>query len=145
MTSTIHPTQSPVRPGLPAVLLFDALTCLAMGIALLALAAPVAALTGLPTGLLTVAGVLLLPCACLMFVAGRRSPPLTGLVWLIVFGNLAWVAASAAVLFMIPGITPLGHAFVIGQAIVVLILAVLEWRGMVQATASPPPPLHLTC
>ncbi|MBL0920258.1 MAG: hypothetical protein IBJ14_16265 [Hydrogenophaga sp.] len=136
MSASPLPTQRPPRPGLQAVLLLDALTCLAMGVALLAWAAPVATFTGLPPRLPVVAGVLLLPCALLMFVAGRRSPLLTGLVWLIVFGNLAWVAASAGVLFMVPSLNLIGQVLVVGQAVFVLAMAFLEWRGLAQATAS---------
>jgi hypothetical protein len=137
MSSSIHPTQRSPLPRLQAVLLFDALTCLAMGIALLALAAPLARFTGLPAPLLTVAGVVLLPCALAMFVAGRRQPLMAGLTWLIVFGNLVWVAASVGVLFMVPDITHFGQAFVVLQAVVVLALAVFEWRGLAVETVSP--------
>lgn len=136
MSFSTLPTQRAPRPGLRAVLLLDAFSCLAMGVALLAWAAPIAAFTGLPPRLLVVAGVLLLPCALLMFVAGRRAPLLTGLVWLIVFGNLAWVAASAGVLFMVPGINLIGQVLVVGQGVFVLAMALLEWRGLAQATAS---------
>ncbi len=118
------------RSRLGAVLLFDAATCLAMAVLLLGLSALIAAWTGLPGRLLTVAGLLLLPCALLMSIAGRRRPPPPALVRLIVAGNLGWAAASVAVLFMVDGIGLLGQVFVIAQALVVLLLAGLEWRGL---------------
>lgn len=124
--------MNPTRPAsgrLGAVLLFDAATCLAMGVALLALAGMLAPILGLPAPLLRWAGALLLPCALLMAIAGRRVPPPRALVWLIVAGNLAWVAASGYVAAALPGITAAGQFVVVGQALAVLVLAVLEWRG----------------
>lgn len=129
--STLATTSAdPWRPGLPGVLLFDAATCALMGAALLALAAPLATLLGLPPGLLRWAGLLLLPCAALMAVAARQWPPATALVGLIVAGNLAWAVASIVVAFAVESINGLGRAFVIGQALAVLGLATLEWRGL---------------
>lgn len=124
--------MNPTRPAsarLGAVLLFDAATCLAMGVALLALADLLASFLGLPVALLRWAGALLLPCAALMAIAGRRVPPPRALVMLIVAGNLAWVAASAYVAAALPGIAAAGQVVVIVQALAVLVLAVLEWRG----------------
>jgi hypothetical protein len=131
MTST-----TPVLPttaaglSLNAVLLFDAATCAAMGLALLALTLPIGALLGLPAALLSAAGVLLLACAVPMFIAGRQRPPAAGLVMLIVIGNLAWALASVYVALATEGITALGQVFVFAQALVVLVLAGLEWRGL---------------
>lgn len=58
------------------MLLFDAATCLLMGVALIALAEVMAAWFGLPTALLRWASVLLLPCAALTLCradVGRRT------------------------------------------------------------------------
>ena len=101
-----------------------------MGIALIALADAMSAWLGLPIALLRWAGVLLLPCAALMLIAGRYTSAPRVLVLLIVAGNLAWVAASAYVAVAIADITPFGQIFVIVQALIVLGLAVLEWRGL---------------
>jgi hypothetical protein len=117
------------RPGLAAVLLFDAFTCAVMGVVLLVLTSFLAALLGLPGALLTWAGVLLLASAVLMLVAGRQRPPAVALVMLIVLGNVAWAIASGYVAFAIDGITAVGRVFVIAQALAVLVLAWLEWRG----------------
>lgn len=130
--------MNPTRPAsgrLAAVLLFDAATCLAMGVALLALAGVLASFLGLPVALLRWAGVLLLPCAALMAIAGRRVPPPRALVMLIVAGNLGWVTASAYVAVALPGLTTAGQVGVLAQGLAVLVLAVLEWRGSVGSAA----------
>jgi hypothetical protein len=127
-TPTVATTAQ--RPGLPAVLLFDAATGVLMGAALLALTAPLATLFGLPPTLLRWAGLLLIPFAVLMVVSARQRPPSATLLMLVVAGNLAWVAASFGVLIMVEAITTLGTAFVLLQAAAVLVLAALEWRGL---------------
>ena len=45
------------------------------------------------------------------------------------YGNLAWVAASFAVLALARP-TPLGAAFLVAQALAVMVLALMEWRGL---------------
>jgi hypothetical protein len=129
MTNATLPTAS-ARPGLAAVLLFDAFTCAAMGIALLAVTPWLSSWLGLPEALLTWAGVLLLGSAVLMAVAGRQRPPGAALVTLIVAGNVAWGLASFYVVYAIDNITFLGSVFVVVQALAVLVLAWLEWRGL---------------
>lgn len=116
------------EPDLTQILRVDAFTCAAMGLLLVAAATPMSALLGLPAQLLFWAGVVLFPCAALMFVAAKW-PRFAALVWVIVLGNLAWIVASAVVgLAFNP--TPLGLAFVVVQAAVVAVLAWLEWRGL---------------
>lgn len=129
MPETI-PLSPPSRfePDLTQILRVDAFTCIAMGMLLVAAATPMSALLGLPAPLLLWAGVVLFPCAALMLMAAQR-PRFAPLVWVIVLGNLTWVAASAVVgLAFDP--TPLGLAFVVVQAAVVAVLAWLEWRGL---------------
>ncbi|WP_143435921.1 hypothetical protein [Hydrogenophaga sp. IBVHS1] len=134
MTSTTNATSTldtaPPRPSLAAVLIFDAFTCAAMGLGLLVLTQVLAALLGLPPALLKWAGLLLMPCALLMMVAGVRQPPIAALVLLIVIGNIAWVLASLFFAFSIDGITSIGRTAVLAQAAAVLLLAWLEWRGL---------------
>ncbi len=134
MNSMTNPTTTldtaPTRPSLAAVLIFDAFTCAAMGVGLLALAQFLATLLGLPPALVKWAGLLLIPCAVLMVVAGVKRPPPAALVLLIVVGNVAWVIASLFVALSIDGITPIGLAAVLVQAGAVLLLAWLEWRGL---------------
>ena len=115
------------RLNLSTVRLFDAATCLAMGAALLAATATLGVLLGLPEPLLTSAGILLLACAVPMVAAGLQRPPSGWLVTLVVLGNLAWALASGYIAFATPGITGLGRAFVVAQAVAVIVLAWLEW------------------
>lgn len=123
---------SPLLQRLPlrGVLAFDASTGIIMGLLLSLMPMPLSAWLGLPAALLLAAGLLLFPSAALMLLAAARPHLL--LVGLVVFGNVAWVVASALVLVMM-GPTVLGAVFVIGQAVVVAVLAWVEWqlRGQV--------------
>lgn len=118
------------KQALSRILRLDAITCIAMGAALLVLGEFIARLTGLPSGLLFFAGVALIPIGLFMAAtaawwADRALP-----VWLIILGNAGWVVASLAVLAVVPSIGKLGVAFVLAQAAVVAFLAYLEWRNL---------------
>ena len=115
------------------ILLIDAATCVAMGLALALAAQIISAPLGLPAPLLQYAGVALLPIgAYIAWVATRRNPPRGG-VLVVVGGNALWIAASVALLasgWVSP--SPLGSAFVMAQALAVALLDVLEyvaWRN----------------
>ena len=108
----------------------DAATCLLMGVLLVFAAQPLAALLALPSSLLFYAGILLFPCAALMVFAGRKTSPNSILVWLVIVGNVAWVAASIFVITAWFSPSSLGLAFVLAQAAAVAILALLEYRGL---------------
>jgi hypothetical protein len=127
MTQLTLADRAPRAFTLQQILGFDALTCVAMGLLLLAAAAPLAGLLGLPQDLLFHAGAVLLPCAALMYAAARTLN--RSLVWLVILGNVAWVVASVAVAFLVEP-TSLGLVFIVAQAVVVDILAFLEWRKM---------------
>lgn len=107
------------------VLGFDALTCVAMGLALTAFAQPLSGWLGLSPTLLLWAGLILFPSALAMVLAALR--PVRVLVGLVVAGNVLWTVASLAVL-VVAGSTVLGGAFVIVQAAAVAVLAWLESR-----------------
>jgi hypothetical protein len=121
---------------LRTVLAVDAATCGVMGLVLIIGAGFIAGLTGLPAALLLYAGIALLPIAAFMaIVASRPTPPAAG-VWLIVLGNIGWIAAS--VLLILSGwVAPnaLGHAFVLVQALIVAGLSWLEY-GALSGTAA---------
>ena len=51
------------------------------------------------------------------------------LVWAVVVGNLAWVAASAVVALLAP-LTVLGTVVAVVQAVGVAVFADLEWLGL---------------
>lgn len=118
------------RLPLRGVLAFDAATGIIMGLLLSLMPVPLSAWLGLPAALLLAAGLLLFPSAALMLLASAR--PHLVLVSLVVFGNVAWVVASGLVLVMM-GPTVLGAVFVIGQAVVVAVLAWVEWQLRIQA------------
>lgn len=118
---------------LARVLQFDALTCLVMGLLLVLAKAALAPLLGLSPALLLVAGLLLFPCAALMWLTGRSAKPATLLVWVVVLGNVAWVLASLLVAFVWFTPTTLGQIFLVVQALAVLGLAELEYVGLRRA------------
>jgi hypothetical protein len=60
-------------------------------------------------------------------------------VWLVIAGNVAWVAGSAALLIA-GGVSPnlLGYVFVVAQALAVVLLAELEYAGLRKASVGSP-------
>ncbi|MCO5121516.1 MAG: hypothetical protein M9951_18030 [Burkholderiaceae bacterium] len=121
--------QPPAFASLRNVLGIDAVTCLAMGLALMALARPLGGLFDLPPRLLFFAGLVLLPCAALMYAAARSAGPNRALAWSVILGNLAWIVASVGVAVALAPAS-LGMAFLLAQAAVVAVLAGLEYRGL---------------
>lgn len=127
MTTSAPAPLSASRLSLRNLLLADAATCAAMGLALASGAAPLAALTGLPAALLSYAGLALLPIAAVMLLVALRPALQPAGTWLVIAGNAAWVAASLALLlsgWVAP--TATGTAFVVVQALAVAVLAKLE-------------------
>ena len=125
--------KSASQLSLQSILKLDAATCAAMG-ALLALAsAPAAGLTQISAPLLFWAGLVLFPVAGFMFACAQmRRVPMwaTGLV---VVGNGLWVLASLALpLAGLIAPNALGWLFLVGQAVVVLVFAALEWGAVQQ-------------
>ncbi len=116
---------------LRTVLLVDAATCLATGLLMAFGAGLLSGLTQLPPELLRSAGLSLFPIAAFIaFVATRAELPRAG-VWLVILGNIGWVAASLWVIF--GGATSpntFGYAFVAVQALAVAVLAELEFTGV---------------
>lgn len=116
--------------NLKSTLIIDAATCAALFVLCVFATATVAALLGLPTDVVTVAGWIGLPSALLMLFVANQKAPSKGLANLIAVGNLGWVAASLAVLIIFAGqMTWLGIAVVAIQAVVVLDLAIFEAKG----------------
>ena len=113
------------------VLALDCASCLVIGLSLALGAEPLSGLFGLGERLLFGAGLLLLPLAAFIgWLASRPAPP-SPLVWLVIAGNAAWTAESF-LLIATEGarITALGTAFVAGQALAVLGVALLEYVGL---------------
>lgn len=119
--------STPVRgPALKTLLGFDAGTCAGFGALLVAASGSLSGLLGLPAALLFYAGLALLPCAALMFVAMRTLNK--ALVWVVIVGNFAWVAASLAVAIALAP-SALGMGFLLAQAAFVAVLGWLEMRA----------------
>jgi hypothetical protein len=134
-TVTSKATAANSAPGLTLRTLFwvDALTGLAMGMLLVAAADLLSGLLGLPKDFLFIAGVALFPSAGLMWFtsrAGTQKHPPAVLSWMIIIGNIGWVIASVLTIEVWFEATVTGMIFVATQALVVLVLAVLEYRGL---------------
>jgi hypothetical protein len=123
------------RNFLRTVLLADAATCVATGLLMTAGSDLLSGLTHIPTALLLSAGLSLFPIAAVIaFVAMRPGTWPLG-VWLVILGNVGWVVGSLYLL--IPGtMAPngLGHAFLIVQALAVVVLTELEIMGVRRVT-----------
>ena len=128
MIDTNHPNF------LRTVLLADAATCVATGLLMTAGSGHIAGLTHKPAAVLMSAGLSLFPIAAVIaFVALRPGTWPLG-VWLVILGNIGWVIGSLYLL--VPGtIAPnaLGCAFLIVQAVAVLVLTELEIMGIRRA------------
>jgi hypothetical protein len=123
--------------SLRALLFADAMTCAAMGALLVSGSGLVAGLTDIPAPLLFYAGLSLLPVAAFMALVALQVPVSGPLAWLVIGGNVLWVAAS--LLLLVSGwIAPnaLGLAFVIAQAVAVAALALLELGALRQPAAT---------
>ncbi len=118
------------------VLLLDAVSSGAMGLAMIAFAELLADLLQLPVELVSQAGIILLPFAAFVGFVASRSEPARLAVWAIIAINIVWVVDSVVLLFT-GWVAPnaLGHVFVIGQAAVVLTLADFEYMGLKRSTA----------
>ena len=122
------------NPHLRGALLADALASGAMGLLMAGGAELAAPLLGLPRALLFWSGLALLPFALFVsWIARRREPPQVA-VQTVLLVNLAWVAASALVLTLLPvAPTALGYVFITLQALAVLALAAAQWIGLTRA------------
>ncbi|QFU15847.1 hypothetical protein [Microvirga thermotolerans] len=118
-------------PLLRQALVADAATSGACGLLLLLAAGPLASLLGLPAPLLRLSGAALLPYAGLVGYLGLRDRLPRGIVWAVVIGNAVWAADS--LLLLVSGWvepTRAGYAFVIAQALAVLMYAELQYVGL---------------
>lgn len=112
------------------VLWLDAASGLGMGLSHLLLAEPLSGWTGIPAAWLQVAALVVLGAASLAAWLATRVEPPAGGVKLLAAGNFAWVAASLWLAFGAGlSLTPLGLGWVLAQAVMVLVMAELEWAG----------------
>jgi hypothetical protein len=128
-------TTMPSSNALQNVPLLAAATCVGAG-ALMAFGSNfVASLTALPAPLLFWAGLILFPVAAMIIYAGVQAIPPRPLVWLIILGNIGWVAASLGVFaFIAPN--ALGIIFILAQAAAVAVLALLEHSALQRSGAA---------
>lgn len=118
----------------------DAIASGAIALLLLIGADLLAPFLGLPASFLRWTTALLFPFVALLAWAALRQPTPLGATRLIVLVNLAWVVASFAFAALQPfAVTALGTAFVLAQALALLLLATLQWAGLRQSGAAPRP------
>ncbi len=116
------------------VLCVDAATSVATGALLSLESARLATLLGFPDGLLFWAGVALFPITAFMLWTGLARDLSRPAVWTVIIGNAGWVAGSVLLLLATAPTGP-GYAFVIVQAVVVALLAELEYVGLRRLSA----------
>ena len=117
--------------GLRRVLWADALSGSGSAALHLALTGSLSTLLGLPGVLLTGSGIALLVYVALAGSLALQATPSRALLSLLVIGNFAWVAACL-VLLVGSQVAPtlLGQAYLVVQAVAVLVLAELQWMAL---------------
>jgi hypothetical protein len=118
-------------PLLRQALVADATTSAAFGLLMLIGAGPLSGVLGLPEMLLRIAGLVLLPYAGFIGWLGVRETIQKPVAWAVVLGNALWVANSLLLLmsgWVAP--TSAGYAFMIAQALVVLMYAEFQYVGL---------------
>ncbi len=118
------------------VLIVDAAFSGASGMTLLAAAAPLAALFGLPWGLVAGAGAFLLPYAIFVGALGLSAQLPRGLVWFVVAGNALWTIESLLLLAQTAP-TPVGVTAIVGQAAVVAAIGAAQAIGLTRSSLRP--------
>ena len=113
------------------VLLADSASCVATGAAQVLFAGMLADAMRLPHSLLAGTGVFLVAYAAFAAFIATRNPVPRAFVWLFVAGNFAW-AAGCIVLLAASPLHPsmVGQAWIVMQAVTVVVLAELQWAGL---------------
>jgi len=116
-------------------LLADAVLSGATGLLLALAANPLSALLGLSAGLLRESGLFILPFAALAAWMRLRQRLGRTSVFVLVVANALWAVDSVLVL-LLGWIEPtvLGEMFVVGQALIVAVLAELQFIGLRRST-----------
>ena len=128
-TAVTHPARDPLG-ALRRLLIVDALVCAVFAALVLAATGPLARLSGLPLPVLSWAGVILVVATAALGWAARMPVPAPPLVWLVTAINVGWVAASLAVLAVVPGLTATGRILIAVQAVIVAATVVIETRAL---------------
>jgi len=119
------------------VLLADAASCIATGALQVLFTAQLHTLLNLPAALLAGTGWFLLAYGATVGGIATREPLPRAFVALFAAGNLGWAIACGALLAsgrVAP--TALGVAWVLAQAVTVLVLAELQWAGLRRVRAT---------
>ena len=123
--------SSLIRPAL----LIDAAASGATGALMIAGATLLEGWLNIPVAVLREAGLVLVPYVAFVVIAATRPQISVRAVWTIIACNALWTAASFAILTVISP-NPLGVAFVIGQALAVAALGVLQWAALRRSAIS---------
>jgi hypothetical protein len=122
-------------PLLRRALLTDATLTAIAGIALVLAAGPLGTFLELPAAVLRIAGVIFIPFAAFAGWLGTRSRVRRSLVFVVIALNALWAVDS--VLLLLSGwveTTPLGEWFVGGNALIIAVLAEVEFLGLRRST-----------
>lgn len=116
-------------PFLQKVLYADAVAASATGLLLLSTSEWLAGLLQLPQPLLFYAGLSFLPYALIVILIARNPAPRPAVIWALVAYNALWTVES---LLLVPLVRPntLGLGFMLLQAGVIGLFAVLQWIGL---------------
>ena len=110
-------------------LIVDALACAALVVLQLSVPDMLASRLQLPSMVLTGSGVFLAAYVVLLIVLARSKAVVKAIVGLVVAGNVGWaVGCLALAAFAEP--SGLGVAYLLAQAVFVLAIAQMEWRGL---------------
>ena len=131
MTS-IHPSRF-----LRCALVADALACSALVVLQLSLPEQLAGYLQLPSVLLTGSGLFLAAYVGMLIVLASSKSVWKALVGLVVAGNVAWALGCLA-LALLAGPSRLGIAYLVAQAVCVLVIARIEWLGLKRSQVAAP-------
>jgi hypothetical protein len=135
VASRFATTFNTPSPLLRRALLIDATLTAIAGIALVLAAGPLGAFVELPAAVLRIAGVIFIPFAALAGWLGTRPRVRRTLVFVVIVLNALWAVDS--VLFLLAGwveTTPRGEWFVIGHAVMIGVIAEMEFLGLRRST-----------
>jgi hypothetical protein len=128
-------TSDALNPSSPVflrgTLLLDALASGATALLMLAAGGVLADLLAIPAALLRGAGLVLIPYVVFVGYLGMREHAPRAAVWTVVAANVLWAAASLLLLvsgWLAP--TMLGYAFVIAQALIVVLFGELQYVAL---------------
>lgn len=124
-------TRIPVTPFLRFALLVDAGVSGAMALLLVLAAAPLSILLHLPEPLLFNVGLVLVPYVVVVGWLGLRQDLARTAVWAVIACNVLWAVDSCWLLASgLVAPNALGTAFVIVQAVAVLVFAELQFTAL---------------